>query len=177
MSQSIIDERSECGIPWASPQSWPTAIQAVDYHMQRYRAELKYLKILVREIKSCLNSAFPILDELCANSCQWCPDPCCLNASVWFDYKDLLFLHFNQQPIPPAQPKADLSMTCRYLGPRGCRLPRLSRPWICTWYLCPTQTANLRNGHQTKRKFLNRAMALIKSERNLLESEYIRIIS
>jgi len=88
-----------------------------------------------------------------------------------------LFLHFNQQPIPPAQPKANLSMPCRYLGPRGCRLPRITRPWICTWYLCPTQTAKLRNGQQAKRELLNQAMAQIKSERNLLENEFIRVIS
>lgn len=164
-------------MPWASIRSWPAANQAVDYHLQRYRAELKYLEILVQEIRSCLNSAFPILDELCAHSCHWCPDPCCLHASIWFDFKDLLFLHFNQQPIPPAQPKASLRMPCRYLGPIGCRLPRLTRPWICTWYLCPTQTAKLRNGHQAKYKLLNRAMAQIKSERNLLENEYIRIVA
>jgi hypothetical protein len=35
----------------------------------------------------------------------------------------------------------------------------------------------LRNGHKAKHKLLNRAMAQIKSERNLLENEFIRIIS
>jgi hypothetical protein len=79
--------------------------------------------------------------------------------------------------VLPAQPKANLSMPCRYLGPRGCRLPRIARPWICTWYLCPTQTAKLRNGHQAKRKLLNGARAQIKLERNLLENEFIRVIS
>jgi hypothetical protein len=176
MSDSIIDERSESGIPWTSRTSWQGANQAVGYHLQRYRTELKQLAIFAREIKSCLNSVFPILDALCAHSCPWCPEPCCLKASVWYDFKDLLFLNFNKQTIPPAQPKAKLSMPCRYLGSRGCRLPRLTRPWICTWYLCPTQTAKLRNGHQAKHKLLNRAMAQIKSERNLLENEFIRII-
>jgi len=130
-----------------------------------------------QKAKHHLGSIFSFLHELCVDSCPWCPEPCCLKASVWFDFKDLLFLHFNQQPIPPAQPKANLSMPCRYLGPRGCRLPRLTRPWICTWYLCPTQTAKLRNGQQAKRELLNQAMAQIKSERNLLENEFIRVIS
>jgi hypothetical protein len=38
-------------------------------------------------------------------------------------------------------------------------------------------TEKLRNGHRAKCKLLNRAMAQIKSERNLLENKYIRIIS
>ena len=177
MSKSLIDERSESGMPWAIPISWQAANQAIAYHLQRLRPDLKQPVILAREIKSCLNSVFPILDELCAHSCPWCPEPCCLSALVWFDFKDLLFLHFNNLSIPLAQPKAKSKTPCRHLGPRGCRLPRVARPWICTWYLCPTQTAKLSNGNQAKHNLLNRAFAQIKSDRNLLESEYIRIIS
>ena len=177
MSESLIDRPLESGIPWATPISWQAANQAVDYHLQRYRSDLKQPAIVAQEIKSGLDSIFPILDELCAHSCAWCPEPCCLSASVWFDFKDLLYLHFNKLSISPTQPKANLKTPCLYLGIRGCRLPRIARPWICTWYLCPTQTAKLRNGHQSKGGALKRAFAQIKSGRNLLESEFIRIIS
>ena len=177
MSDSLLDVQSESGIPWVSPIPWQAANQAIDYHLQRYHSDLKQTTIVAQEIKSGLNSIFPILDELCAYSCPWCPEPCCLSASVWFDFKDLLYLRFNKLPISPAQTKANLKTPCIYLGPRGCRLPRIERPWICTWYLCPTQTAKLSNGKQAKHDLLNRAFAQIKSGRNLLESEFIRIIS
>lgn len=177
MSDSIIHERQELGIPWASPAAWHAANQAVDYHLHVYRTDLKQTEILARKIKSGLNLVFPVLDELCAHSCPWCPEPCCLKASVWYDFKDLLFLQFSRQPVPPAQPRASLRTPCRYLGPRGCRLRRIARPWICIWYLCPTQTAKLRNGLQGNQELLNRAFDQIKAERNLLENEYIRIIS
>jgi len=177
MSESLIDERSESGMPWASPTSWQAVNQAIDYHLKRYRTNLEQLENLAREIRLCLNSIFPILDELCAHSCPWCPEPCCLKASVWFDFKDLLFLHFNKLSVLPAQPRADLNTTCRYLGPRGCRLARIARPWICSWYLCPTQTPKLRKGEPHKRDSIANAVAQIKSDRNLLESEFIRIIS
>ena len=177
MPESLIDIQSEPGMPWASPGSWPAANQALDYHLQRYRADLKPLKILALEIQSYLNSFFPILDELCSHSCPWCPEPCCLSASVWFDFKDLLFLHLNKLSISPAQPKADLKTPCRCLGSRGCRLPRITRPWICTWYLCPTQTAKLKNDEVHKRESIEHTIAQIKSGRNLLESEFIHIVS
>ena len=177
MAEAINDKKSNTVIPWATPQAWLGANQSLKFHQRIYHHEFEPVTSLAQKLKRRLESIFSDLDKLCIDSCPWCPEPCCLNASVWFDFKDLLFLHFNQQPIPPAQPKANPNTPCRYLGPRGCRLTRLARPWICTWYLCPTQTAKLRNGHQEKRKLINRAMAQIKSERNVLENEFIRIVS
>jgi hypothetical protein len=177
MLKVFNDERSKSNIPWALPDEWQAVKRAIRFHLDRYPEDFKPVVSLAQSVKSHLESIFPFLHELCGNCCPWCPEPCCLKASVWFDFKDLLFLHLNKQPIPSAQPKANLSMPCRYLAPKGCRLPRIVRPWICTWYLCPTQTAKLRNGYKGKHKLLDQAFAQIKSERNLLESEYIRIIS
>jgi hypothetical protein len=177
MLKIFDDDPSKSTMPWAAPDEWRAVNRAIRFHLDRYSEDFKPVVFFARKLKHHLKSIFPSVHGLCTDSCPWCPEPCCLKASVWFDFKDLLFLHFNQQPIPPAQPKANLSMPCRYLGPRGCRLQRIARPWICTWYLCPTQTAKLRNGHQAKRKLLNGATAQIKLERNLLENEFIRIIS
>jgi hypothetical protein len=176
MSEFKTDHRAEPGIPWASWNAWQAANQALDHHRLRYPADLRQLKSLAQRIESRLNSVSTILDDLCADSCPWCPEPCCLSASVWFDFKDLLFLHFNQNPIPPRQPKWDKKSPCRYLGSRGCRLPRIARPWICTWYLCPTQTAKLRRDYPARRDLLNQAFARIKADRNMLESEYINVV-
>lgn len=177
MSELIADQRSKSGIPWATRLSWRMAHQAVTYHLRRYRTDLEPLCIQAQTLESCFRDIFPILDELCAASCPWCPEPCCLKASVWFDFKDLLFMHFNQLVIPPCQPRANLKNPCCYHRSRGCRLPRINRPWICTWYLCPTQTAILRKDHPVERDSLKQALSQIKSERNLLESEYICMIS
>ena len=87
---------------------------------------------------------FPLLDELCMATCTYCPDPCCFSAYAWFDFRDLLFAHLNGLAVPPAQLMTDRKMICRYLGVRGCTLERISRPWICTWYLCPAQLGALR---------------------------------
>ncbi|MGD8342690.1 MAG: hypothetical protein PVH53_03810, partial [Desulfobacterales bacterium] len=106
MPESKIDQPSESGIPWASRQSWRAAHQAVAYHLRRYPSDLKPLNDRAQALESCLKAVFPILDKLCAASCPWCPEPCCLKASVWFDFKDLLFLHFGHLSIPPCQPKA-----------------------------------------------------------------------
>ncbi len=177
MYGSLIDQHTASGIPWPSHKLWQAAHQAVVHHLHCYSADLISLKRRAQALKSCLTAVFPIMDDLCSQSCPWCPDPCCQKASVWFDFKDLLFMHFNQLSIPPCQPKTDLKNPCCYHSSRGCRLPRINRPWICAWYLCPTQTAILRKDLLAEHESLKQAFAQIKAERNLLESEYILIIS
>jgi hypothetical protein len=108
MPESKNDQRLKSGIPWASRQSWWAAHKAVAYHLRRYPTDIEPLNIKAQTLESCLKAVFPILDALCAASCPWCPDPCCLKASVWFDFKDLLFMHFDQLSIPACQPKANL---------------------------------------------------------------------
>ncbi|MBW2247710.1 MAG: hypothetical protein JRF62_11105, partial [Deltaproteobacteria bacterium] len=59
----------------------------------------------------------------------------------------------------------------------GCMLPRITRPWVCTWYLCPTQKANLRQKPKSVQYLFSRAVQAIKTGRKEMESEFIRIVS
>ena len=124
-----------------------------------------------------LKTLFPILDELCINTCPRCPEPCCLTAKVWFDFRDLLFLHLTRKAVPLSPPLAAVEDTCRYSGHNGCLLPRSSRPWICTWYLCPAQTAILRKRDRHQYDALHRIVKEIKILREELEEEFIRVVA
>ena len=169
-------ERSKSTIPWAPPDQWQAVNRAIRFHCDRYPENFKSAVSLAQKTKRRLQTIFPVLDEMCADSCPWCPEPCCLKASVWFDFKDLLFLHFNEQPIPPAQPKANLNMPCRYLGSRGCRLPRMTRPWICTWYLCPTQKDRLRKEDAAAYDRLEREMKEIGTARKQMLAVFLQAV-
>ena len=118
---------------------------------------------------------FPLLDRACAATCPWCPTPCCLVADARFDMKDLLFIHLARVPAPLRQPRGDGHATCRYLGPSGCLLPRISRPWICTWYLCPMQKQWFFSYDKDGYRQLSRAIENIKKKRNKVELRYIRV--
>lgn len=128
-------------IPWADPDDWRAANAAVARLVRRPSGPLMNL---AHQLDATLARAYPRLDALCRITCPHCPDPCCLSATIWLDFRDLLRLHLTGRPIPPAQPRSRPGETCRYAGPAGCRLPRPQRPFICTWYLCPAQTAALR---------------------------------
>ncbi|MCP4682490.1 MAG: hypothetical protein GY864_09175, partial [Desulfobacterales bacterium] len=162
--------------PWRTSETWKEANQSVAKHLKLYLSQLKCLEPFILDIKGRMERISSRLDELCNNTCPWCPVPCCLSAMVWFDFPDLLFLHLSGRDIPPSQPKTNLKDTCCYLGPRGCRLPRNCRPWICTWYLCDTQLACLRKeGLETQAEF-EQNMQVVKVRRKTIEEKFIRIV-
>lgn len=163
--------------PWASYPAWQEANNSVDFHVSRYLTDLKPAIAAARDLRRLVASIFPILNNLCIATCPWCPEPCCLTASPWYDFRDLVFLHLNLLEIPRAQTIYAYRETCRYLSPRGCTLPRITRPWICTWYLCPVQTAYLKKRNRCQWRAFDRRVCEIKHGRKQLEEEFIRVIS
>jgi len=162
---------------WGATATWQTVNRNLDYLIRLHRAKMDRAVALARDVQIRLESIFSLLDDLCAVTCPWCPDHCCLTAKVWMDFKDLLFLHLNGHQIPPAQLLSNLKETCGYWSPNGCMLPRIVRPWVCTWYLCPTQKANLCQKPKSVQDNFNRVLQAIKAGRKEMESEFIRIVS
>jgi hypothetical protein len=163
--------------PWGSKVTWQIINRDLDYLIRRHYNALKNAVLMARDIDARLDSICPLLDELCRVTCPWCPNPCCLSAEVWIDFKDLLFLHLGGHPIPDRQLRSNSKKVCRCLRPKGCVLPRMSRPWICTWYLCPTQKAILRRKSQYAQDKFSRQIQAVKDCRRKMEAEFIRIVS
>ena len=161
--------------PWNTKPAWQEANRSIDRLVQRNADKLSLAVSLAALVRVMLESIFNLLDGLCSETCPRCPDPCCSHARVWYDYRDLLFFHLNALPIPVSQPIEALNATCRYLRFRGCTLERISRPWICTWYLCPVQTGNLNNRRTHQRKDLSSRLNEIKASRKEMEASFIRV--
>ena len=163
--------------PWGPVSAWQEVNLSIDFHIKRYYSRLGPVLQIAREAYIRLESIFPSLDNICRLTCPRCPDACCLSASPWFDWRDLIFLHLNRLSIPPTQTISGYTDTCCYISHKGCTLPRATRPWICTWYLCPAQTANLNAANIGQRQCLSRVFAEIKALRLGLEDEFVRVIS
>ena len=161
--------------PWGTKPAWQEANRSIDHLNQRYSGKLSSVAALAVSVRVGLESIFSLLDDLCLETCPRCPDPCCLSASPWFDFCDLLFLHLNSLAIPFSQTIETPKTVCRYYSPLGCTLARISRPWICTWYLCSVQTANLNNRRSHQRKYLTSALNEIKAFRKDMEEAFIRV--
>ena len=163
------------GPPWRVTSSWNEANQTLEYLISIHGKNLDRAIGYARDIYRDLTLLFPLLEDLCVSTCPWCPDPCCLSAYVWFDLKDLLFIHLNRLPVSQGQPMSDSKMTCRYFGNRGCQLERICRPWICSWYLCPTQLGALKRHSHRVKGFFDETTAKIRLARRSMESVFIQL--
>jgi hypothetical protein len=101
---------------------------------------------------------------------------CCRRAWVWVDFRDLLFLHLAGIPVPDHQLLSREGNSCRYGGSSGCRLDRIQRPFVCTWYLCPAQTRILRK-QPAEMKLITASLQQIKRLRHKMEMSFIRALT
>lgn len=163
--------------PWGAKALWEEAGDSINYLVNIHKDRLTMAFNQAEQVKGHLKSLFHLLDELCFITCPWCPEPCCLRATIWMDFKDLLFFCLADEKIPPTQLIQQPADTCRYLGKRGCILPRIKRPWVCTLYLCPAQNRILRRSSSGVQEKFSQAVLAIKTGRRRIEDEFIRITS
>lgn len=165
-------ETSFSPIPWNTPARWQEAHFAFCHAIEHHHEQLTDARHLAVELHKEMIAVFPLMDRLCGVTCPSCPEVCCKHAWVWLDYKDLLFLHLAGIQLPEAQLLDHRGERCRYLGPNGCRLDRIQRPFVCTYYLCPAQTQFLRED-PTQLHGLNNCLQRIKSLRTEMEHQFI----
>lgn len=164
-------------MPWGKTDTWKAVNRGLKYLIRHHHSQLNRAVESAWNIQRRLVSVYSFLDDLCKVTCPWCPEPCCLGAKVWIDFKDLLFCHLCGHRVPYAQLLSDVNETCRFWSWKGCTLPRITRPWVCTWYLCPTQKMNLRRESQSVQDKFNHDIEMIKADRKEMETEFVRIVS
>jgi hypothetical protein len=159
--------------PWSTAVLWEEVNQSLAIHLRLYHDHLIRARTYARLIQKDFWRIYPLMDELCLKTCPTCRRTCCRRAKPYFDFRDLVYLHFcNIQP-PYAQPIKNADDKCRYLTSRGCDLPREKRPWICTWYICPDQKRLWENDFFVKGQAVDMALARIKAHRKILEGEFV----
>ena len=73
----------------ASSQSWK--VERQDTLLAGH--DLRRAFLLAEEIGELLQTLFPVMEDLCQATCAGCRRPCCRRAHVWYDFKDLVFMH------------------------------------------------------------------------------------
>ena len=80
-------------IPWNTAALWQAANAGLGVSLDRNRAALDDARGHAQRLRHLLERTFPIMEELCRQTCPACTDVCCQRAWVWADFKDLLFFH------------------------------------------------------------------------------------
>lgn len=162
-------------IPWQGPEAWAEMEMSFLTAARALSAEnVSALSSLARKIAINYDCIDEILTTLCGQSCSSCEAVCCRHATVWYDFRDVLFSYFYRQNLPSRQVCKNEDGTCLHLQADGCRLPRVERPFICTWYVCPPQKQLLDSGEEKIRLQSEHSLGEIQRTRKRLEDSFCR---
>lgn len=129
-------------IPWQNPAAM-TEIKLYFSILERNRPHaFEEIRDRSRRIDGIISELDPLLGKLCRLTCPDCQDNCCERATIWYDFKDLLRLYSGSGSFPSRQisrKEGLYGVVCCHLSEMGCILPRVNRPFVCTWYICPAQ--------------------------------------
>ena len=162
-------------VPWNTPDLWQAANESLSAAIVQNQPAMADLICRAHAIQRLYEALFPPMDGICRRTCPTCKDRCCRRAWVWADFKDLLFFHLVGIHPPKRQLLHQKGDRCRYASADGCRLNRIQRPFVCTWYLCPAQTRIL-NELPVTRDMLTTTIDQIKAARRQMEDRFIAVV-
>lgn len=101
-----------------------------------HSAELEAVRAVALEIRECYDRLEPFFHEYTEKICSSCETPCCVNRHGLPDLEDLVLFRAMGVDAPPYDFDVADTDRCQFLCSSGCRLPRHSRSYRCTWYFC-----------------------------------------
>jgi hypothetical protein len=166
-------------IPWQMTEDWNQVLQSFKAVENKGKHKLTPPSGMAKEIQKNYEFLSEPMESLCACTCVNCEDICCMRATIWFDLKDLLYIYFATGKFPESQIKKitlkNQIRTCGCLIQQRCILSRTQRPFVCTWYLCPTQKAYLKQYYPKRLLDFEQTLLNIKGLRNKIEDEFVCI--
>ena len=165
-------------IPWTTREEWGQTVHSI-VRMAGSNPDLSAtLADIAEKINALIKTVSDSIETICMQTCAPCREICCKHATIWYDKKDLLYLHFSDKPMPDSQIKRvekDGESVCCHLSKKGCVLPRTHRPFVCTWYFCPVQKQFVIKHMPQFYTKIEKTLSAIKTCRHTLASEFNRI--
>lgn len=154
-------------------RQWQTSNCALKRLLTRHREILGNAIAMAKAIRLEIEQLATSMAVLRRRTCRFCPEPCCMTNTVWFDFRDLLTLHLLEDLLPAQQADSEPGEACPFLSHCGCRLPWRLRPWMCLKYICPTQHALLKKAGQPDPAALYGCIDKIENQRFRMETEVL----
>jgi hypothetical protein len=124
-----------------------------------------------QKLKELLIENSPLIEEYTAAVCPGCVDVCCRQKHGTHRERDLAYLQALGTLAPPLYAERDPDGPCQFMGQAGCRLPRWTRAFKCTWYFCEPLLAALDKGDPRKARRLSAALQEMIDQYNGLDDE------
>ena len=126
----------------------------------------------IKQINTLIIEVVEFQKDYVSKVCPLCLHPCCMRVAYLYSDKDILFLKLSGKKQPRKR-QLPGRKGCGFLGPSGCILDFLSRPFICHKYICTDLETAINREEPELLKILEDKFILIDEMRSRLWSEYL----
>jgi len=177
--ENMLQTQNHTDILWYTAKKWEQVYLSIKKIDDLHREKLGIVYKTANQIRQKFKEMSGLIEEICSQTCVYCKDICCIRATIWFDLKDLIYIYFGTQKFPEHQiiksPYRNHKKACCHFTKKGCMLPRVERPFVCTWYFCPDQKQYIIPENPNMMQCFNQNLEEIKNLRNKMENEFIRV--
>jgi len=154
------------------PEFWKT-VEEIKNFFREHQDEMG----LVHEKAIQFSKAFAIMDpfiqKYTAKVCPYCGTVCCCNKHGFPEFADVVAIIAMGGKVPQYDLSVDERALCQFIGEKGCVLPRVERPYRCTWYFCEPLLLQIEIGPaKNYREFTLDVMYMGHSRAELLHAFY-----
>ncbi len=167
-------------MPWELSDEWEQVSITIRKFEDHYRESISHVYELAALVKEKIEPLSVLMEDLCKNTCPDCEDICCHRATIWYDFKDLLTIYFSTNQLPNSQIRkvylSEDQRGCCHFSVNGCNIKRTERPFVCTWYICPSQKQHINHNQKELGQKLDQTLIDIKDLREKIECEFIKFV-
>lgn len=131
-----FDETVFPELNFRSPTEFQNTLNRLQTFFAENEARLAEVFARAQELENAFDVIDPFIQEYTAKTCPYCAVVCCANRHGMPTFGDIVSFLAMRRQLPLYDLSISAGAACQFMGARGCVLPRLIRPYRCTWYFC-----------------------------------------
>ncbi len=160
-------------LDYKNPKEFWGQIEGLKEFFLIYKKDLIKVIEKVPALKAAFAKLDPLIQSYTAKVCPYCGTVCCANKFGFPEFADVVGFLAMGLEIPNYDLDVDEEAICQFIGEKGCVLPRIQRPYRCTWYFCDPLLVQLEIGPARHyRDFIADLQRLSMARGELLEAFY-----
>ncbi len=154
------------------PEFWRT-VEEIKTFFREHQGEMEEVNAKALQFKQAFAEIDPLIQEYTAKVCPYCGNVCCCNKHGFPEFADVVAIIAMVGKLPEYDLSVDERAMCQFMGERGCTLPRIQRPYRCTWYFCDPLLLQIEIGPARKfREFTQDVQYMGHARAELLQAFY-----
>ena len=160
-------------LDFRNPEEFWKTVQEIKKFFKDHEAEMSVVNDKAHQFKQAYAIMDPFIQKYTAEVCPYCGNVCCCNKHGFPEFADVVAILAMGGKVPEYDLSVDEGALCQFIGEKGCVLPRIERPYRCTWYFCEPLLLQIEIGPPKQyREFVQDVQYMGHARAELMEAFY-----